>query len=225
MGGLAPPRRRRRSGGDPDHVRRRGERRLAEFELAHLSGYEASTPVRIGNNAATQLQLDVYGEVLDCAVTYWRSPTHHLFNWSSDLLLAILGHSRRSGASPTTGSGVRGPAPLHPLQGHGLGGLRPCPHAGGRRSPAAGAMDHWRQLRDESMRKSARRVLTPNSTRSSSTTAPKLLDASLLMLALSASCDPMTHGIAGTVEAIQQGLVTMAWSADTRPTPTRTWTA
>ena len=51
-----------------------GERRLAEFELDHLAGYEGSTPVRIGNKAATQLQLDVYGEVLDSAVTYWRSP-------------------------------------------------------------------------------------------------------------------------------------------------------
>jgi GH15 family glucan-1,4-alpha-glucosidase len=42
-----------------------GERRLGEIELSWLRGYEGSRPVRIGNAACTQVQLDVYGEVLD----------------------------------------------------------------------------------------------------------------------------------------------------------------
>jgi GH15 family glucan-1,4-alpha-glucosidase len=42
-----------------------GERRLKEFTLPHLKGYEDSQPVRIGNAAAEQFQLDVYGEVID----------------------------------------------------------------------------------------------------------------------------------------------------------------
>jgi GH15 family glucan-1,4-alpha-glucosidase len=42
-----------------------GTRRLPEFELDHLPGYEGSRPVRIGNAAADQLQLDVWGETLD----------------------------------------------------------------------------------------------------------------------------------------------------------------
>jgi GH15 family glucan-1,4-alpha-glucosidase len=42
-----------------------GERRLVELELPWLEGYESSQPVRIGNGAAGQLQLDVYGEVID----------------------------------------------------------------------------------------------------------------------------------------------------------------
>ena len=42
-----------------------GERRLDEYEVAWLPGYEGAVPVRIGNSAAHQLQLDVYGEVLD----------------------------------------------------------------------------------------------------------------------------------------------------------------
>jgi len=41
-----------------------GERRLTEFEMPWLPGYEGSTPVRVGNAAAGQVQLDVYGEVL-----------------------------------------------------------------------------------------------------------------------------------------------------------------
>jgi GH15 family glucan-1,4-alpha-glucosidase len=42
-----------------------GERRLAEYELPWLSGYEGSAPVRIGNAAVDQFQLDVWGEVMD----------------------------------------------------------------------------------------------------------------------------------------------------------------
>ena len=42
-----------------------GEKRLDELELPHLPGYENSRPVRIGNAAHTQLQLDIYGELAD----------------------------------------------------------------------------------------------------------------------------------------------------------------
>ena len=44
-----------------------GERRLTEFELDHMPGYEASKPIRIGNAASEQFQLDVYGEVMAVA--------------------------------------------------------------------------------------------------------------------------------------------------------------
>ncbi|HEY1348788.1 MAG TPA: glycoside hydrolase family 15 protein [Ktedonobacteraceae bacterium] len=44
----------------------RGECELPEYELEHLSGYCGSAPVRVGNRAACQKQLDIFGEVLDC---------------------------------------------------------------------------------------------------------------------------------------------------------------
>ena len=55
--------------GDPEDIQimygPAGERRLLEFELPWLEGYEGSQPVRVGNGASTQFQLDVYGEVAD----------------------------------------------------------------------------------------------------------------------------------------------------------------
>lgn len=56
-------------GGDPDSLQViygvTGESRLLEFELPFLAGYEGSRPVRIGNAAVDQFQLDVYGEAID----------------------------------------------------------------------------------------------------------------------------------------------------------------
>lgn len=56
--------------GSPDQVQimygLRGERQLQEWEASWLDGYEGSKPVRIGNAAAMQVQLDIYGEMLDC---------------------------------------------------------------------------------------------------------------------------------------------------------------
>src|SRR4029453_9570141 len=49
-----------------------GERLLPELELADLDGYRGSRPVRVGNAAAGQFQLDVYGYLLDTAWLYHR---------------------------------------------------------------------------------------------------------------------------------------------------------
>ncbi len=55
--------------GSPDQVQimygLKGERQLVEWEIRWLPGYENSMPVRIGNAASMQVQLDIYGEVLD----------------------------------------------------------------------------------------------------------------------------------------------------------------
>jgi GH15 family glucan-1,4-alpha-glucosidase len=59
----------RAAGGSPDKLQTvyglAGERRLAEYEADWLPGFEQSAPVRIGNAAAEQLQLDIYGEIID----------------------------------------------------------------------------------------------------------------------------------------------------------------
>jgi GH15 family glucan-1,4-alpha-glucosidase len=63
-----------------------GERILTETELAHLEGYRGSRPVRIGNGAHDQLQLDVYGEVLDTAYLW-----HHNHRMTEGLWSVLSG--------------------------------------------------------------------------------------------------------------------------------------
>jgi GH15 family glucan-1,4-alpha-glucosidase len=53
-----------------------GERRLTEIELSDLEGYRKSRPVRIGNGAHNQLQLDIYGEIMDSAHLYRKFGGH-----------------------------------------------------------------------------------------------------------------------------------------------------
>ncbi len=66
-----------------------GERRLNEIELPWLAGYEGSKPVRIGNAAHDQLQIDVYGEMMDAlhvARKFQLEPSHDAWNFQLALL-------------------------------------------------------------------------------------------------------------------------------------------
>jgi GH15 family glucan-1,4-alpha-glucosidase len=82
--------------GDPANMRimygLTGTRRLIEYELGWLPGYEGSAPVRIGNAASGQFQLDVYGEVLSCIYTgRKRGLAAHDEGWrTADEILSFL---------------------------------------------------------------------------------------------------------------------------------------
>jgi GH15 family glucan-1,4-alpha-glucosidase len=89
-----------------------GERRLAEWEVDWLPGYENSTPVRIGNAAHSQLQLDVYGEIMD---TYHQARRGGLTSDQSgwDIQLAFADHLKTVWREPDHGIWeTRGP-PQH----------------------------------------------------------------------------------------------------------------
>ena len=86
-----------------------GERRLEEWQADWLPGYENSAPVRIGNAAVSQLQLDVYGEVID-ALTLGRQAglTFDSHTWS--LVRALLRFLEKNWSQPDEGIWeVRGP--------------------------------------------------------------------------------------------------------------------
>ena len=99
--------------GDPEDIQIMygvaGERRLAEWEATWLPGYENSAPVRIGNAASGQLQLDVYGEVIDALELSFRAGLHDdRHTWS--LQRALLGYLEQHWAEPDEGLWeVRGP--------------------------------------------------------------------------------------------------------------------
>ncbi|MFN3596016.1 MAG: glycoside hydrolase family 15 protein [Rubricoccaceae bacterium] len=63
-----------------------GRRNLEERELSHLSGYRDSRPVRIGNGAADQLQLDIYGELLDAVYLYDKYGTPISWDFWQDIV-------------------------------------------------------------------------------------------------------------------------------------------
>ncbi|WDT82938.1 MAG: glycoside hydrolase family 15 protein (plasmid) [Candidatus Manganitrophus sp.] len=67
-----------------------GESELPEQCLSHLEGYRKSQPVRVGNAAAKQLQLDTFGELLNCVYTHhWRDHTPPSEEDLEDLLCLI----------------------------------------------------------------------------------------------------------------------------------------
>jgi GH15 family glucan-1,4-alpha-glucosidase len=89
-----------------------GERRLTEWEVPWLSGYEHSRPVRMGNEAYAQLQIDVFGEVMD-ALHQARAAGLAQLDAAWALQRALLSHLARVWELPDYGIWeVRGP-PRH----------------------------------------------------------------------------------------------------------------
>ncbi len=95
--------------GDPQHAQilygPAGERRLTEQTLDWLPGYEGSRPVRIGNAASNQFQLDVYGEVIDCLYQAQRADLPRRRRRLGAPARAWSTSSNRSGRPRTKGSG------------------------------------------------------------------------------------------------------------------------
>ncbi|NIZ90768.1 glycoside hydrolase family 15 protein [Kineococcus rubinsiae] len=87
-----------------------GTRRLPELELDWLKGYEGSSPVRIGNAAAGQLQLDVWGEVLDSLFLARQAGLENEEDDSWNLQKALMHHLEARWQEPDNGLWeMRGP--------------------------------------------------------------------------------------------------------------------
>src|SRR5438067_10430718 len=125
-----------------------GERRLGEWTIEWLPGYEGSKPVRIGNAAASQLQLDVYGELMD-ALHQGRKHGMPRSDAAWDMQGALLDHLETCWQDPDEGLWeVRGP------RRHFTYSKVMCWVAFDRAIKAVeahgykGPVEHWRQVRD-----------------------------------------------------------------------------
>jgi GH15 family glucan-1,4-alpha-glucosidase len=183
-----------------------GERMLLESELGHLRGYEGSKPVRVGNAASAQFQLDVYGEVLDAMHQARRrglEPNASAWNLERHLVEFVMGHWR----DPDNGIWeVRGPRRdfTHSKMMAWVAmdrAVQACEKFGRRGDAAA-----WRRVRDDIHREVCARGFNPKRNAFVQFFGSDRLDASLLMMPLVGFLPPSDPRVRATIETIAQEL-------------------
>ncbi len=184
-----------------------GERRLTEWEVPWLPGYEGSRPVRIGNAADDQLQLDVIGEVVD-ALHQARSGKLPASEAGWDLLRALLAHLEAIWEQPDRGIWeVRG-EPRHFTHSKAMvwvafdRGIKSAEQFG---LPAP--LERWRALRARVHDEVCEKGFNPEIGAFVQSYGSRQLDASLLLLPLVGFLPPSDARIRGTVEAIERHLL------------------
>jgi GH15 family glucan-1,4-alpha-glucosidase len=184
-----------------------GERRLTELELDWLDGYEGSRPVRIGNQASEQLQLDVYGEVLDAL---FQGRAHGLPAEAPAWALErkLLQHLETAWRDPDEGLWeIRGPR-RHFTHSKVMcwvafdRAVRSC-----EEQRFEGPVERWRELRDEIHDEVCRRGYDPSLASFTQSYGSKSLDASLLVMPLVGFLPATDERVQGTVDAIQRTLM------------------
>ena len=185
-----------------------GERRLQESELPWLPGYEHSSPVRIGNAASAQFQLDVYGEVMDMFLHSRHCLRHEFPEDMWDLARILVEHVATVWTEPDEGIWeVRGPK-RHFVHSKVMAWvavdrwLQLC-EAGLADEP----LDKWRDLRDDMHREICEKGYNPAVGSFTQYYGSTELDASCLMLALVGFLPPDDPRIIATVDAIQRDLL------------------
>jgi GH15 family glucan-1,4-alpha-glucosidase len=183
-----------------------GKRRLPETELTWLAGYEGSSPVRTGNAAAGQLQLDVWGEVLD-GLSLTRNALLTTKDDSWDLQIALMDHLEGAWNQPDNGLWeMRGPRRhfTHSKVMAWVAADRMT--AAVRRSGLPGPADRWAALAATIHAE----VLTHGFNTGLNTFVQSYdstdLDASLLLIPRVGFLAPDDRRVVGTIEAIQRDL-------------------
>jgi GH15 family glucan-1,4-alpha-glucosidase len=201
----------RASAGSPDQAQImygiRGERQLMEWEADWLCGYEGSKPVRIGNAAAEQLQLDVYGEVAD-ALLHAELGGIPPSETALGLQQALTDHLATIWERPDQGIWeIRG-EPKHFTHSKVMAWVafdRAIKSA--ERFGLRGAIDHWRKLRDQIHHEVCDRAYDSLLGSFTQSYGSKELDASLLLIPLVGFLPWTDLRIRGTVEAIEKHLM------------------
>ena len=185
-----------------------GERRLTEWEVDWLPGYANSKPVRIGNAAHEQFQLDVYGELMD-AFEQSRKGGLAATEEGWELQRALVEHVAKVWDKPDQGiwEDARAAAAFRLLQSHGLGRLRPCRERRRRRTVSRARSSEWRSLRDRISSEVCDQGFDAARNTFRAAYGSDQLDASLLLLAQTGFVKPDDPRYVGTVEAIERELL------------------
>ncbi|MFG2601341.1 glycoside hydrolase family 15 protein [Streptomyces sp. NPDC048462] len=184
-----------------------GERRLPESELPWLRGYENSAPVRIGNAAVRQRQLDVYGEVIDSlrlARDAGLGDKPHAWN----LQLSLLGFLESTWREPDEGLWeIRGQR-RHFVHSKVMAWVAAdrAVRSLEEDSSLTGDADRWRAMRDAVHREVCEKGYDPVRNTFTQSYGSRDLDASTLLIARTGFLPPEDPRLVGTVDAVRAEL-------------------
>ncbi|MDW6063705.1 glycoside hydrolase family 15 protein [Streptomyces sp. FXJ1.4098] len=198
--------------GDPENLQIMygiaGERELGEAELPWLPGYEGSQPVRVGNGAAGQLQLDVYGEVTEALhLAHMTGLARN--DYASILQLKLIRYLEEHWDEPDEGIWeVRGPR-RHFVHSKVMAWVAVDRTVKLIESgDVDGPLERWRELRDEIHRDVCEKGYDPERNTFTQSYGSRELDASLLLIPQMGFLPPDDKRVIGTIEAIQRELST-----------------
>jgi GH15 family glucan-1,4-alpha-glucosidase len=183
-----------------------GERRLPELEVDWLAGYESSAPVRIGNAASVQFQLDVFGELME-AVDRARAHGVPADGTVWDLQRALLGFVEENWDRPDQGIWeLRGP-PRPLVYSRVMAwvaidrGIKAVEQYG-----FDGPVERWREVRGSIREQVCSRGFNPRVGSFVQSYGSDELDASLLLVPLVGFLPIDDPRVVGTIEAVQREL-------------------
>ncbi|MET9832567.1 glycoside hydrolase family 15 protein [Streptomyces sp. NPDC006385] len=184
-----------------------GERRLPEFEVPWLSGFAGSAPVRIGNDAVRQLQLDVYGEVMDSlALARYAGLSTKPQIWA--IQAALVDWLRSHWQQPDEGLWeVRGGRRhfVHSKVMVWVAADRAV-RALEKNPKLEGDLDGWRELRDEVHREVCEKGYDAERNTFTQSYGSRELDAALLLIPRFGFLPPDDPRVIGTIDAIRAEL-------------------
>lgn len=183
-----------------------GERDLKEWELDWLSGYEGSSPVRVGNAAAYQTQLDVYGEFADVLEHASRAKLS-IPPRRNALRLAFLKHLEKIWCLPDQGIWESRGAPQHFVHSKVMAWVAfdrawRSLKSGKYRSQRS----HWKKLSAKIHAEICRQGIDPSRRCFVQAYGSQRMDAALLMLAIVGFLPPSDKRIKATVAEIEKRL-------------------
>lgn len=184
-----------------------GERRLLEWEAGWLPGYQGAQPVRVGNAAHAQLQLDVYGELID-AFHQSRMAKLELDQGSWALECTVLEHLAEQWDQPDHGIWERRGDGKHYVSSKVMTwvafdrGIKSAEKFGFK-----APLEKWRTLRDTIHHDVCDKGFDRELNAFVESYGSKLLDASILLLPSVGFLEPSDPRVRGTLQAIEKHLL------------------